>query len=65
MFSEIDTLIDYANECLEFICKQYKLTRVAIFVRDGKKKHQTGLYTVRSIDEGEDGEPSLLQVKAM
>ena len=47
MYSEIDALIDYANECLEFISKQYKLTRVAMFVRDGSKFHQPGLYTVR------------------
>ena len=68
MFSEIDALIEYANECLEFICKQYKLTRVAIFVRDNKKRHQTGLYTVRLIEEEttEDGKKtSLLQVKSM
>ena len=67
MFSEIDALIDYANECLEFICKQYKLTRVAIFVRDSKKKHQTGLYTVRVIEDNtEEGKViSLLQVKSM
>ena len=67
MFSEIDTLIDYANECLEFICKQYKLTRVAIFVRDNKKKHQTGLYTVRvTEDDTPEGKvTSLLQVRIM
>jgi len=67
MFSEIDALIDYANECLEFICKQYKLTRVAIFVRDAAKKHQTGLYTVRPIEEEtEEGKvTSLLQVRTM
>lgn len=67
MFSEIDALIDYANECLEFICKQYKLTRVAIFVRDSKKKHQTGLYTVRVIEDKTEDEKrtSLFQVKSM
>ena len=69
MFSEIDALIEYANECLEFICKQYKLTRVAIFVRDNKKRYQTGLYTVRLIEEEEtteDGKKTLLlQVKSM
>jgi hypothetical protein len=55
MFSEIDTLIEYANECLEFICKQYKLTRVAIFVRDITKKHYSGLYTVKMGEETTDG----------
>jgi hypothetical protein len=67
MFSEMDALIDYANECLEFICKQYKLTRVAMFVRDGKKKHQTGLYTVRVVEEDtpEGKITSLLQVRPM
>jgi len=63
MFSEMDALIDYANECLEFICKQYKLTRVAIFVRDSAKKHQTGLYTVRVVEE--DPLAPLLQVRPM
>ena len=67
MFSEMDALIDYANECLEFICKQYKLTRVAMFVRDSKKKHQTGLYTVRVVEEDkpEGKMTSLLQVRPM
>ena len=67
MFSEIDALVDYANECLEFICKQYKLTRVAIFVRDTKKKHQTGLYTVRVVEEDtpEGKVTCLLQVRPM
>jgi hypothetical protein len=67
MFSEMDVLIDYANECLEFICKQYKLTRVAIFVRDTAKKHQTGLYTVRMVEKDslEGKVTSLLQVRPM
>lgn len=68
MFSEIDTLIEYANECLEFICKQYKLTRVAIFVRDGAKQYITGLYTVRLEEEDtpEGGKQQILrQVKSM
>ena len=67
MFSEIDALIDYANECLEFICKQYKLTRVAIFVRDNIKKYQTGLYTVRVVEEdiSERNVYSLIQVRQM
>jgi hypothetical protein len=67
MFSEIDTLIDYANECLEFICKQYKLTRVAIFVRNNAKKHQTGLYTMRIIEEDnpEGKVKSIVQVRPM
>jgi hypothetical protein len=67
MFSEIDALIDYANECLEFICKQYKLTRVAMFVRNSAKKHQPGLFTVRVIEENapEGKQPSLIQVKSM
>jgi hypothetical protein len=47
IFSEIDALIEYANECLEFICKQYKLTRVAMFVRDNYITHQPGLYTAK------------------
>jgi hypothetical protein len=52
LFSEIDVLIEYANECLEFICKQYKLTRVAMFVRDnGKKIYQPGLYTAKMEEE--------------
>jgi hypothetical protein len=67
MFSEMNVLIDYANECLEFICKQYKLTRVAMFVRDAAKKHQTGLYTVRVVEEDtpEGKVTSLLQVRPM
>ena len=67
MFSEIDALIEYANECLEFICKQYNLTRVAIFVRDTVKKHQSGLYSTRVIkEETPDGiRDVLVPVKAM
>ena len=67
MFSEIDALIEYANECLEFICKQYNLTRVAIFVRDTVKKHQCGLYSTRVIkEETPDGiRDVLVPVKAM
>jgi hypothetical protein len=67
MCSEIDALIDYANECLEFICKQYKLTRVAIFVRNNAMKYQSGLYTVRSNEEEtEDGKIKMLvQVREM
>jgi hypothetical protein len=67
MFSEIDALIDYANECLEFICKQYKLTKVSIFVRNSKLKHQPGLYTVRLVEENtEYGKiTSLIQVRPM
>lgn len=47
IFSEIDALIEYANGCLELICKQYKLTRVAIFVRDNYMTYQPGLYTAK------------------
>ena len=67
MFAEIDALIDYANECLEFICKQYKLKRVAIFVRNHALKHQEGLYTVKcvEIDTSEGPQTSLVQVKSM
>ena len=67
MFSEIDVLIDYGNECLEFICKQYKLTRVAIFVRNIAKKHHPGLYTVRVVEETlpEGKVTSLVQVRLM
>jgi len=61
MFSEIDALIDYANECLEFISKQYKLTRIAIFVRNQSKRHQTGLFTVRVTEDDAD----LIQVRPM
>lgn len=48
---EIDALIDYANECLEFICKQYKLTRVAIFTRNNIYGYQHGLYTAREVEQ--------------
>lgn len=61
MFSEIDALVNYANECLEFISKQYKMTRVAIFVRNISRKYQPGLYSVRVL-EGIDG---LTQVRPM
>ena len=66
MFSEIATLIEYANECLEFICKQYKLTRVVIFVRMANI-YQPGLYTVRSVEKNtNDGKVTVLeQVRAM
>ena len=63
LLSEIDALIEYANECLDFICKQYKLTRVAIFIRDERKKHQPGLYTLK-IEEGDQGKV-IHQVRAM
>jgi hypothetical protein len=55
MYSEIDALIDYANECLDFICKQYKLTRVAMFVRDGSKGNPPGLYTARAKESETEG----------
>jgi hypothetical protein len=61
MFSEMDALLDYANECLEFISKQYKLTRIAIFVRDASKGHDAGLFTVRIAEDGS----TLLQVRPM
>ena len=62
MYSEIDALIEYANECLEFICKQYKLTRVAMFVRDESKFHQPGLYTVRVVEtETNKGKQTVFQ----
>ena len=67
LFSEIDKLIEYANECLEFICKQYKLTRVAIFIRDEENHHQMGLFTTR-IEESETPEgkiKTMVQVKSM
>ena len=51
LFREIDALIEYANECLEFICKQYKLTRVAIFARNNTYGYQPGLYTAREAEE--------------
>ena len=62
MFSEIDALFDYANECLEFISKQYKLTRVALFVRNLSKFHQPGLFTVRATEEDPN---DLTQVRPM
>ena len=51
IFREIDSLIEYANECLEFICKQYKLTRVAMIIRNIPDGCQPGLYTVREMEE--------------
>lgn len=61
IFSEIDALIDYANECLDFICKQYKLTRVAMFVRDNHQTHMPGLYTARMEEhELEDGRKQMV-----
>jgi hypothetical protein len=58
-FREVDALIDYANECLDFICKQYKLTRVAIFIRNGEtNQRHYGLYTVREVLQATpEGEP--------
>jgi hypothetical protein len=50
LFREIDTLIEYANECFDFICKQYKLTRVAIFTRNNIYGFQPGLYTTREAE---------------
>jgi len=55
MFAEIDALIEYANECLEFISKQYKLTRVALFVRDTTKGHHHGLFTAKMKEIEIDG----------
>ena len=49
-FREIDSLIEYANECLEYICKQYKLTRVAMIIRNNPDGCQPGLYTVREME---------------
>jgi hypothetical protein len=46
MASEIDSLIEYANECLENVCKQYKLTRIAIISRT-TQNNQPGLFTVK------------------
>ena len=63
IFSEIDALIEYANECLDFICKQYKSTRVAIFLRNTSNKNfHVGLYTVRQTLEPreEGGEPEAI-----
>lgn len=57
MFSEIDALIEYANECLDFICKQYKLTRVALFVRDPITSQPVGLYTVKQIIQNTEEGP--------
>jgi len=51
LFREIDALIEYANECLDFICKQYKLTRVAIFTRNNTYGFHPGLYTARETEE--------------
>lgn len=66
LFREIDALIDYANECLEFICAQYKLTRVAMFVRENTTP--AGLFTVRvstkKTPEGDEIQ-KLVQVKWM
>jgi hypothetical protein len=59
MFSEIDSLIEYANECLENICKQYKLTKIVIFIRNLSKHHTYGLFTVR------ESNGQLIQVKQM
>ena len=60
IFSEIDALIEYANECLEFICKQYKLTRVAMFVRDNHRTNHPGLYTAKFEEELQDGKKRLV-----
>jgi hypothetical protein len=57
MFSEIDALVEYANECLDFICKQYKLTRVALFVRDPITSQPVGLYTVKQIIQNTEEGP--------
>ena len=61
-FREIDALIEYANECLEFICKQYKLTRVAMIIRNVPDGYQPGLYTVREMEEDtKEGKRKYLQ----
>lgn len=57
MFSEIDALVEYANECLDFICKQYKLTRVALFVRDSTTSQPVGLFTVKQITQNTEEGP--------
>jgi hypothetical protein len=59
MFYEIDSLIEYANECLDNICRQYKLTTIAIFIRNLSKRHTYGLFTFRE----KDGK--IIQVKQM
>jgi hypothetical protein len=45
ILSEIDRLIDYANECFEKICIVYKVTRVAAFLRK-RDEYTAGLATV-------------------
>ena len=57
-YSEIDLLIEYANQCLSNICEQYKLTRSAIFIRDERKQIKAGLFTTRINEEG-----TLIQVR--
>ena len=47
MDREFDSLMEYANECLENVCKQYKLTRIALFVREISKHNLPGLFTVK------------------
>ena len=51
IFSEIDALIEYTNECLKNICKQYKLTRIALFIRSFARRRESGLFTVKTTEE--------------
>jgi hypothetical protein len=54
ILSEVDSLMDYANECLQKICTEYKITRVGLFIRNQELKHPSGLYSV-NVHKTEDG----------
>ena len=54
ILSEVDSLMDYANECLQKICAEYKITRVGLFIRNQELKHAAGLYSV-NVHKTEEG----------
>ena len=48
IISEVDPLMDYANECLAKICVEYKITRVGLFLRD-RLHRRAGIYSVKVV----------------
>lgn len=46
ILSEVDSLMNYANECLQKICVEYKITRVGLFIRNQELKQSAGLCSV-------------------
>lgn len=46
ILSETDKLMEYANECLEKICVEYKIKRVGLFMRSQSDGTAPGLYGI-------------------